>query len=168
MTKNITSKITMNNTQDDFLMQLVDLYKRGTISKKNFLKQIDETNKAPSVKQVKNLQKTVRAKSTRGYNKARKVAANASQNIHKNVAEGTLVIEKLNMHFDMQEINALQSKIKEQAKKTFDKADKLIEKLDKIYPNQQVLELPKIPLNLGKEKRKLGLVEGLERTTQER
>ena len=102
----------MNNTQDDFLMQLVDLYKRGTISKKNFLKQIDETNKAPSVKQVKNLQKTVRAKSTRGYNKARKVAANASQNIHKNVAEGNLVIEKLNMHFDMQEINALQSKIK--------------------------------------------------------
>ena len=144
----------MKNTQDDFLMQLVDLYKRGTISKKNFLKQIDETNKAPSVKQVKNLQKTVRAKSTRGYNKARKVAANASQNIHKNVAEGNLVIEKLNMHFDMQEIRKTQETIEAQSKKTFDKANELIEKLDKMYPNEQILELPRIKMTLSKEKAK--------------
>ena len=61
------------------------------------------------------------------------------------------------MNYDVQAMNKLQSSIKAQSTKTFKEANELIEKLDKIYPNKQILELPKIAMNLGKEKRKLGV-----------
>ena len=61
------------------------------------------------------------------------------------------------MQTDMKAMNILQSQIKARSKKTFEQAEKLIEKLDKMYPKKQILELPKIAMNVGKERRKLGV-----------
>ena len=148
------------NNQGNFLTQLFELYKSGAITQKNYMKQINQTDKTPTVKQVNNLQKTVRANATRGYNKAKKVVSNALPNIHKNIAEGNKLIQKMDMQFEMQAINKVQSVIKAQSKKTFDKATELIEKLDKKYPNEQILELPRIHMTLSKEKTKLGIDKG--------
>ena len=61
------------------------------------------------------------------------------------------------MGYDMQSIHKIQSSIKAHADKTFNEGDKLIKKLENKY-DKQVLELPKIAMSLGKERRKQNLV----------
>ena len=102
-------------------------------------------------------QKVERAKKTRFMNKAKASHSIATQKANDTIAQGNALIQKMNMQTHMKAMNTLQSQIKAQSKKTFDKADKLIGKLDKMYPDTQILELPKIAMSLDKQKRKLGV-----------
>ena len=51
------------------------------------------------------------------------------QNVSKHIAKGNKLIQKMDMMYDMKAMNTLQSSIKAQSKKTFDKAEKLMDKL---------------------------------------
>ena len=90
-------------------------------------------------------------------NKANASHSIATQKANDTIAKSNVLIQKMNMLTDMKAMNILQSQIKAQLKKTFEQAEKLMEKLDKMYPDKQILELPKIAMNVGKERRKLGV-----------
>ena len=90
-------------------------------------------------------------------NKSKASHSIVTQKANDTIAKGNALIQKMNMQTDMKAMKTLQSQIKAQSKKTFDKAYKLIEKLDKMYPDKQILELPKIAMSLDKQKRKLNV-----------
>ena len=100
MTQKINNNFNMNN-QENFLSTLVSLYKDGKISQKNFMKQINETPSAPTVKQAKNLQRTVKTNSTRQFNKAKKTMTAVQLKANKHIVEGNSLIQKMDMHYDI-------------------------------------------------------------------
>ena len=109
------------STQENFLTQLVEQFKNGAISQKAFMKAINATPSAPTVKQEKNLKKTVKANRTRQLNKMKKTMTAVQLKANKHIVEGNALIQKMNMNYDMQAMNKLQSNIKAHSKITFGK-----------------------------------------------
>ena len=81
-------------------------------------------NKLQSPQQAiqKKEQKIERAKKTRFMNKAKSSHLIATQKANNTIAQGNALIQKMNMQTDMKAMNTLQSQIKAQSKKTFEKA----------------------------------------------
>ena len=150
MTQKISDKINMEQNINELIAKL----QTGKLTHPQFLAQMNKLQSPQQATQKKE-QKIERAKKTRFMNKAKASHSIATQKANNTIAQGNALIQKMNMQTDMKAMNILHSQIKAQSKKTFDKADKLIEKLDKMYPDTQILELPKIAMSLDKQKRKL-------------
>ena len=130
MTQKINSKINMEQSINELIAKL----QTGTLTHPQFLAQMNKLQSPQQTTQRKE-QKIERAKKTRFMNKAKASHSIATKKANDTIAQGNALIQKMNMQTDMKAMNTLQSQIKAQSKKTFDKADKLIEKLDKMYPD---------------------------------
>ena len=141
---------------DQSINELIAKLQTGILTHPQFLAQMKKLDSPQQTIQRKE-QKVERAKKTRFMNKAKASHSIATQKANDTIAQGNALIQKMNMQTDMKAMYTLQSQIKAQSKKTFEQAEKLIEKLDKMYPDKQILELPKIAMSLDKQKRKLGV-----------
>ena len=149
------NKISNKTNMEQSINELIAKLQTGTLTHPQFLAQMNKLQSPQQVIQRKE-QKVERAKKTRFMNKAKASHSIATQKANNTIAQGNALIQKMNMQTDMKAMNILHSQIKAQSKKTFDKADKLIEKLDKMYPDKQILELPKNPYECRQRKTKIG------------